>query len=113
MTPTIAAALETASINWHRAQRDHERAARLYADARIQLDQAERDLHELARAIEVAAGIPAAELHSNTAAPHGTVTMPIAPISPVVNPTHDGEDAGEIVLQMMRSQAAQYGGGMP
>jgi hypothetical protein len=112
MTPTIAAALEIASVNWHRAQREHEAAARMYADARVQLDQAERDLHELARAIELTAA-QAGELHTAAAAPHGTVTMPIAPISPVANPTHDGEDAGEIVLQMMRSQASQFGGGMP
>jgi hypothetical protein len=114
MSPTITAALEAAATNWHHAQRDYERAARLYSDARIQLDQAERDLHELARAIEVAAGSSAGELASNQAAPLGSVTMPIAPISPVMNPAPDGgEDAGEIVLQMMRSQAQQYGGGMP
>lgn len=112
----MTAALATAIAQWHEASRTYEHASRAFADAQTQLQHAERDLHELARAIEVATNAPApnvGEMVTSAATPIGAVTMPIAPVSPVINPTSDGEDAGEIVLQMMRAQAVQFGGGQP
>ena len=98
MTPEMQQALATAVLQWHTATRHYEMVSRAFADAQTQLEHAQRDLHELSRAIEVATGKPAAgDLVSNTPSPIGAVTMPIAPAVPA-----DGVDAAAIVLQHMQ-----------
>lgn len=109
LSPTLQAALSAAITNWHHAQRAYEQAARVFADAETQRQIAERDLHELARAIEAATGADAAELVSNAAAPIGGVTMPIVPangshLGPTPPPADDGLDAAAIVLQELQKQ---------
>ena len=98
-------ALATATRQWHEATRHYEMVSRAFADAQTQLQTAERDLHELARAIEVATAAPIAasqlgELVSNQPAPLGSVTMPIAGVVPA--PSADGVDAAAIVLAEMQ-----------
>lgn len=103
MSPEIAQALATATKQWHEATRTFELCSRAFADAQAQLQLAERDLHELARAIEVAEAtarpVVAPELVTNQATPIGTVTMPVvqAPAA-----TADGIDAAAIVLEEMQ-----------
>jgi hypothetical protein len=103
MATTIQDALTTATKNWHEATRRYERAAADFADAQTRLQQCERDLHELARAIEVVEARPAAELgelHTAEPTPLGTVTMPI--VAPSLGASSDGVDAAAIVLEQMR-----------
>jgi hypothetical protein len=106
MTPEMVHALATATRQWHQATRHFELCSRSFSDAQTQLQHAERDLHELARAIEVVAGQPAGELAgelvSNAGTPIGVVTMPIvAPPAGAANATADGIDAAQIVLEQM------------
>lgn len=93
-------ALAVATKQWHEATRHYEMVSRAFADAQAQLQAAERDLHELARAIEVVT-TPAAsgELVSNQPAPIGAVTMPVVPAP---NGASDGLDAAQIVLEEMQ-----------
>jgi len=106
MTPLLIQALATATAQWHEASRTYEHASRAFADAQTQLQHAERDLHGLARAIEVAQAAPpigvVGELVSNQATPLGSVTMPVAP-APAGYPaaSSDGVDAAQIVLEEM------------
>jgi len=102
--PTLQDALTIATKNWHETTREYERAAAAFADAQTRLQQAERDLHELARAIEVVEARPAGELVTGEATPIGTVTMPIvaAPLGPALGAASDGVDAAAIVLAEMR-----------
>lgn len=115
----INEALDTAIRNWHTASRAYEQAGRLFNDAQAQLQHAERDLHELARALEVASGNG---LQTNQATPAGTVTMPIAPIGapgigtdalgrPVITQPGATEDAAALVLEAMMSQRMGTGVG--
>lgn len=108
MTPETIQALATATKQWHEATRHYELMSRGFADAQTQLQLAERDLHELARALEVVAGhVPtkAGELVTNAATPIGTVTMPVvAPAAQATNATADGIDAAQIVLEQMMQQ---------
>jgi len=99
MTPEMVQALATATRQWHQATRHFEIVSRAFGDAQTQLQHAERDLHELARAIEVVTAPAAGELVSNTPTPIGTVTMPI--VAPAVNAPTDGLDAAQIVLEQM------------
>lgn len=114
LSTEMQTALATAARQWSEAMRRHERAARELADAETQLALAQRDLHELSRAIEIAAGSPIAALApelvsqhvENGGTPIGAVTMPIVPAAP----PSDGVDAATIVLQEMQRQR---GMGMP
>lgn len=99
MNPDMQTALATAIRQWHEATRHYETVARAFADAETQRQLAERDLHELARAIEVSTGsAPIGELVTNAPTPLGTVTTPVvsAPAA-----TADGVDAAQIVLDEM------------
>lgn len=110
LTPEMVSALATAARQWHSAQRQYELTSRMFADAQHQLQLAERDLHELARGIELLTGAPVpAELVTSAAAPIGAVTMPIAQ-GPVVGATSDGVDAAAIVLQQMQALRMGTGG---
>lgn len=101
--PTLQDALTIATRNWHETTREYERAAAAFADAQTRLQQAERDLHELARALEVVEARPAGELFTGEATPIGTVTMPIvAAPGPALGAASDGVDAAAIVLEQMR-----------
>jgi hypothetical protein len=112
-TPDMITALATATRQWHEAQRKYETASRLFADAQTQLNLAERDLHELARAIDVVSGIAVPSnvaavvpVTSSAPAPIGSVTMPIVPAVPAgvgVAPA-DGLDAGAEVLRIMQAE---------
>lgn len=93
-------AIATAIRQWHEATRTYEQIQLAFADAQTQLNRAERDLHELAKAVEMITGAPIA-VQSNTAAPAGTVTMPIV-ATPPINAAVDNMDASEVVLQEMQ-----------
>lgn len=95
-------ALATATKQWHDATRTFEHCSRAFADAQAQLQLAERDLHELARAIEVVTAQPA-ELVSNQAAPLGSVTMPVV-AGGSIGASADGLDAGQVVLEHLMQQ---------
>lgn len=99
LTPEMISALATAARQWHAAQRQYEHVSRMFADAQNQLQLAERDLHELARGIELATDAPVSpELVSKADAPIGAVTMPVVQATPPA----DGVDAAAIVLQEMQ-----------
>jgi len=109
MTPEMIQALATATKQWHEATRHHEMVGRAYMDAETQRRLAETDLHELARAIEVATGVPVAaqagELVTSAATPIGAVTMPVVAAGQFGNvpaPSADGIDAAQIVLEEMQ-----------
>lgn len=105
MTPEMVHALATATRQWHQATRHFELCSRSFSDAQTQLQHAERDLHELARAIEVVTAMPASELV--TSAPIGAagfVTMPVMPTSSAIGAPVDGFDAGAAVLEHMMQQ---------
>lgn len=108
LTQEMTTALATATRQWHEAMRRHEHAARALADAETQLALAQRDLHELARAMEIAAGAPLAQAAPDLVSQHvdGTpaqaVTMPVVPA--VGGQPEDGIDAATIVLQQMQAQ---------
>lgn len=98
ISPTLQAALQTAITNWHHAKRTYEQTGRAFADAESQMQIAERDLHELARAIEVATG--------DTAPIGATITVPVVPgggeVAVTPAPSPDGVDAAAIVLEEMQ-----------
>lgn len=105
MSPEMIQALATATKQWHETTRHYELMSRAFADAQAQLQLAERDLHELARAIEVAQAAPGAQLVTSAATPIGAVTMPVvAPAAQATNATADGVDAAQIVLEQMMQQ---------
>ncbi|MGE0337833.1 MAG: hypothetical protein AB7Q76_21260, partial [Gammaproteobacteria bacterium] len=103
LAPDMQTALARAVANWHKATREYEQIADVFADAQRQLEAAKRDLHELARAMEVVTGTPAAELVTNQPTPHGAVTMPIAPVpnGTTIGAAADNVDAAQIVLEEM------------
>jgi hypothetical protein len=114
MQPDMQTALAAAVRNYAEAARTHERAARAFADAEQQLALAQRDLHELARALEVATGQPLAAVAPDLVSravegsPIAAVTMPIVP--PVGPAPSDGLDAATIVLQEMKAQRGMVPG---
>lgn len=78
-----------ATKQWHEKARAYEKAAHAFAQAQHELQLAERDLHELGRALAVTAGAP----------PH----VP----SPVAAPVPEIDAAAEVLRQMQ--MAAQSG----
>jgi len=106
LPPELTQALANATRQWHEATRHYEMVSRAFADAQTQLQTAERDLHELARAIEVVAlgPVAAGDLTSNQATPAGSVTMPVVPGGGSIGPSADGLDAGQVVLEHMMQQ---------
>lgn len=106
-TPDMQTALATAVRQWSEAKRTYEQLGRAFADAETQLQLAQQDLHELARACEMLAGAPLANIAPDLVSrqvegsPLAAVTMPIVPS---VGPTSDGVDAAAIVLQQMQAQ---------
>ena len=93
MSNPIDDALAVATRQWHAAHRTYEHASRAFADAQTQLQHAERDLHELARAIELNTAHPTPAAQGITLAPNGTGGAPIP---------SDGLDAAQIVLEEMQ-----------
>jgi hypothetical protein len=89
----FATACVEATKQWHQKARTYEAAARQLAVAQHELQLAERDLHELGRALAVV----------NGAAPH-------APSREAVAVPEEGDAAAE-VLRIM--QGAQQSGVMP
>jgi hypothetical protein len=118
LTPEMIQALATAARQWHEAQRRYEADAKAFADSQTQLQLAERDLHELARALDVVAGVavpagvaavPVIPVATSAPTPIGGVTMPIVPAAVAVGTAPpDGLDAGAEVLRIMQAERGQY-----
>jgi hypothetical protein len=104
MTPDLAQAFAVAIRQWHEASRNLEFVSHAYTDAQLQLQQAERDLHELARVVAIMDAPTTTSAVSNQDGPIGTVTMPIVRATP--GPSSDGVDAAQFVLEAMRAGRA-------
>ena len=88
----FAAACVEATRNWHVRARAYEKAARDFAQAQHELQLAERDLHELGRALAV----------TNGAGPHVPAQQTQVP---------NENDAAAEVLRLMQESA--HSGVMP
>jgi len=77
MTAEMAQAMAVAIRQWHEAHRRCEQAGRVYAEAQLELQGAERDLHELARALEMLDPGVATVLVSQLVTAVGTARVPV------------------------------------
>jgi len=106
MTAEMAQAMAVAIRQWHAANRRCEQAGRVYAEAQLELQGAERDLHELARALEMLDPGVATVLVSQLVTAAGTVTVPVVPVDQAAvaaaAAAQGGKTASDIVLEMMQ-----------
>jgi hypothetical protein len=110
LSAEMVQALAVAVRQYHASKRRYEEASQAFADAQAQLAYAERDLHEIARALEMldAAGTTALvselvvsdQAAGNPSSTGLTVTVPVVAVPGAI-----GESTpAQIVLELLKQQ---------
>ena len=114
MTAEMAQAMAVAIRQWQTANRRCEQTGRAYAEAQLELQSAERDLHELARALEMLDPGVATVLVSQLVTAAGSVTVPIVPVDQgavaAAAAAQGVKTASDIVLELMQQGKVEVEG---